>query len=359
MDFGLIYEIQVPRPWHVRKEADLFQAIVRQAVLAEQVGFSHFWAVEHHFAAEYSHSSAPEVILGAAAAVTKDIRIGHAARLLPHKYNHPVRSAEAAATLDVISNGRLEFGTARSSSRLELEGFGIAPDEARAMWEESLKIVVDAWTQETIAVDGKYVQIPPRCVVPKPLQRPHPPLWVASGGPESHEMAGRMGLGLLSFALGVSTNNLASRLNLYREALRSAKPVGKKVNGKAAVFTLVHVAPTDAEAYARAEEGFMWYIEHVFGALAELAAWQTGKPTTSYDYLKMMKVNPEEMTFRYMVDNDRIVVGSPETCARKVAAFEQTGADQLICLMQAGGMPIPAVDESIRLFGEQVIPRFR
>lgn len=177
MKFGLMYEIPVPRPWHERSAYEAFQNTIEQIVLADQLGFHSVWTVEHHFLDEYSFSSAPGVFYGALAAKTKNIRIGHGVRLLPFPYNHPVRAAEAAATVDILSNGRLEFGTGRSGTRVELEGFGIDPNDTRPMWEEALEVVVGSWTEETFSYEGKYFTLPPRGVVPKPLQQPHPPLW--------------------------------------------------------------------------------------------------------------------------------------------------------------------------------------
>ncbi|MEW6300392.1 MAG: LLM class flavin-dependent oxidoreductase, partial [Thermodesulfobacteriota bacterium] len=238
MDFGIFYEIEIPKPWHERSEYNAFKQVLAQVVRAEEAGFSHFWTVEHHFLSEFSHCSAPEVLYGAVSQRTKKIRIGHGVRLLPFPYNHPIRVAEMAATLDLLCDGRLEFGTGRSVSRDELEGFGIDPRETRDLWEEALDIVVGAWTNEIFSWEGKYFKIPPRNVIPKPLQKPHPPLWCASTGPETHEVAGRKGLGLLSFTLLVDPEELKRRIGIYRAGLAEAKPAGKFVNDRAATFTL-------------------------------------------------------------------------------------------------------------------------
>src|SRR5258708_7443039 len=176
----------------------VFQQVIAQVVEAERVGFSNFWSVEHHFLSEFAYSSAPEVLYGALSQRTSKIRIGHGVRLLPFPYNHPIRVAEMGATVDLLCDGRMEFGTGRSVSRDELEGFGINPSETRALWEEALDVVVGAWTNEVFSWEGKYFKIPPREILPKPLQKPPPPLWCASTGPEPHEIAGRKGLGLLS-----------------------------------------------------------------------------------------------------------------------------------------------------------------
>jgi alkanesulfonate monooxygenase SsuD/methylene tetrahydromethanopterin reductase-like flavin-dependent oxidoreductase (luciferase family) len=360
LDFGLFHEIPVAAPWHARSERDAYHAVVAQAVLAEQVGFTHFWTVEHHFLSEFSHCSAPEVLYGAVAARTSRIRIGHGVRLLPFPYNHPVRAAEMAAMLDCLSDGRLEFGTGRSATRDELEGFGIDPNATRDLWEEALRIVVGAWTHDVFAWEGRHFRIPPRRVLPKPLQKPHPPLWMASTSPASHEIAGRHGLGLLSFTIGVPPEELASRIQLYRAGIAEAKPAGLFVNDRAATFTMVHCAATDAEARRNAGESVMWYFRRSIELIGSVAAWQEGRELGSYDYTRMLRdLNLSDVTFELLDDMDAVIVGDPDRCIRKVRRYQEAGCDQLLCLMQPYRIPTDAVTRSIELFGRHVIPAFR
>src|ERR1051326_4680372 len=156
MKFALFYEIPVARPWDEESEYRAYQNTIEQAVLGDAMGFHSFWTVEHHFLEEYSHCSNPEVLYGAIAARTKNIRLAYGVRLLPQPYTHPIRTAESVAVLDLISDGRVEFGTGRSSTRAELEGFDASPHESRAMWSEALEHIVGAWTNETYQADGKY-----------------------------------------------------------------------------------------------------------------------------------------------------------------------------------------------------------
>src|ERR1700675_400953 len=142
MRFGIFYEHQFPRPWDDGQELKLFQDALDQVELADKLGIDHAWEVEHHFLEEYSHSSAPEVFLAAASQRTKNIRLGHGITLLPPAYNPPARVAERIATLDLVSNGRVDFGTGESSSDMEMGGFGIDREEKKAMWEESLRCMV-------------------------------------------------------------------------------------------------------------------------------------------------------------------------------------------------------------------------
>lgn len=359
-DFGLFYEIPVAQPWHERSEYQAYHNVVQQVVRGEELGFSHFWTVEHHFLSEFSHCSAPEVLYGYVAARTSKIKIGHGVRLLPFPYNHPIRIAEMAAALDILCDGRLEFGTGRSSTREELEGFGIEPLQTRELWEEALRMVVGAWTDDRFSWEGKNFKVPPRRVHPKPIQRPHPPLWMATSSPEGHQVAGKLGLGLLSFTIGVPPDELAFRIGLYREALKTAVPIGKSINPRSAAFTMVHCAETNEEARRNAEESVLWYFKKSISLIAALAAWQEGKELGSYEYTRTLKdLNLEGFSFDILDEMGAIIVGDPDKCIANVKRYQAAGLDQLLCLMNPYNIPHDKVMRSIELFGEHVIPACR
>ena len=184
MKFGIFYEHQLPRPWAQGDEQKLIQEALDQVELADRLGIDYAWEVEHHFLEEYSHSSAPEVFLAACSQRTKNIRLGHGIVLMPPKYNHPARVAERIGMLDLVSNGRVEWGTGESSSIMELGGFGIEPSEKRDMWREGVEQCANMMAMDPYpGFEGKYFSMPCRNVVPKPAQRPHPPIWVAPGSP--------------------------------------------------------------------------------------------------------------------------------------------------------------------------------
>src|SRR5512144_442363 len=166
----MFYEHQLPRPWTEDSEFTLVQQALEQCELADEVGFDQVWEVEHHFLEEYSHSSAPEVFLSYCAAKTSRIRFGHGIALMLPPVNHPARVAERAAALDLLSDGRLEFGTGRSATWTELGGFGCEPDDTKEMWDECTRAVVKMWTTDNFSWDGKHFKMPPRNVIPKPLQ---------------------------------------------------------------------------------------------------------------------------------------------------------------------------------------------
>ena len=199
MKFGIFYEHQLPRPWREDSELNLFQEALDQVELADRLGLDYAWEVEHHFLEEYSHSSAPEVFLAACSQRTKRIRLGHGIVLMPPGYNPPARVAERIATLDLVSDGRVDFGTGESSSLAELGGFGVEVTSKREQWREGLVVAVRCMTETPFTgVEGKWVQMPPRNTVPKPRQLPHPPLWVAASRRETIMLAAESGLDVLS-----------------------------------------------------------------------------------------------------------------------------------------------------------------
>jgi alkanesulfonate monooxygenase SsuD/methylene tetrahydromethanopterin reductase-like flavin-dependent oxidoreductase (luciferase family) len=375
MKFDLLYELQTPKPHDERSEWRIYKEALEQIELADRLGFDTVWAVEHHFLTEFAHSSAPEVFLTAAAARTKRIRIGHGVVLLPSKFNHPIRVAERAAALDLISDGRLEFGTGRSS-QYEQAGFEIDTEQSREMWQESLEMIPRMWTEDPFEHRGRFVSVPPRSILPKPLQKPHPPLWMAATSPQSWELAGRNGIGILGLTIFVSIPQLQERVRAYREALKQAKPVGKFINDQIGAFTIVHVAETRAQAVANgATDAAINYLLYAFrilggGANPGDAGMQRDKAadeikSTPYrdmiakEYPIIVKMMKNECTFEDLDQEDMVIVGDVDECTRKVERYKNAGLDHFIALMQADRIPHEKVMRSIELFGTEIIPRFR
>ncbi|MGH9295558.1 MAG: LLM class flavin-dependent oxidoreductase, partial [Acidimicrobiales bacterium] len=237
MKFGIFYEHQLPRPWEDGSEHRLMHDALEQIEIADRIGIDHVWEVEHHFLEEYSHSSAPEVFLAAASQRTSRIRLGHGIVALPPGYNHPARVAERIATLDIVSNGRVELGTGETSSNIELDGFGVARSQKREQWAEALDVLTRLFVEEPFAgYDGRFVSMPPRNLVPKPVQRPHPPLWVACSRRETIHLAAEKGIGALSFAFVESGEARAFVDDYYATlASKACVPAGFSVNPNVAV----------------------------------------------------------------------------------------------------------------------------
>ncbi len=197
MKFGIFYELQLPRPWGPNDELTLYQNALEQIELADKCGYDHAWQVEHHFLEEYSHSPAPESFLAAASQRTKQIRLGHGICQLTT--NHPARVAERIATLDLLSKGRVEFGMGESSSSTELEPFGVDIAKKREIFEEAVQAIFPMFKDGGSEHHGKHFDLPLRNVLPKPIQKPHPPLWVACSQLETLAKCGEWGMGALGF----------------------------------------------------------------------------------------------------------------------------------------------------------------
>ncbi|HXA31403.1 MAG TPA: LLM class flavin-dependent oxidoreductase [Acidimicrobiales bacterium] len=366
MEFAIFYEIPQPRPWTPDSPHRALMGAVDAGVLADRMGFHSFWLTEHHFLPELSISTAPEVIFGHLAAKTERIRLGHGVKLLPFQYNHPIRVAEAAATLDHLCGGRFEFGTGRSATRNELEGFSVNPHETRGMQDEALEFIVRAWTEEEVEHEGKYFSMPKRNVVPKPFQSPHPPLWQATSSPDGHRATGEKGLGLLSFTVGVEPEMLVERITSYREGIAEAKPIGKFINDHVGVFTMVHCAPTMEESRDVASEAFEWYCATSGSYIANFNAWlqELSSDLGTYSYVKTQadagaKQVGTNMTYDDLLGKGAVLAGDPSRCIEVAKRYEAAGCELLMCLVNPYNIPHEKMMQSIELLGEKVLPEFR
>jgi alkanesulfonate monooxygenase SsuD/methylene tetrahydromethanopterin reductase-like flavin-dependent oxidoreductase (luciferase family) len=367
MKFALFYEIPVAQPWGERSEYDAIQNTVTQAVAGDRFGWDAFWTVEHHFLEEYSICSNPEVLYGAIAAQTENIRLGYGVRLMPKPYNHPIRTAESVATLDLLSNGRVDFGTGRSATRLELEGFGIDPAETREMWREAIGHVVNAWTNERNQFDGKHWQMPERRIQPKPFQKPHPPIFGATTSDEGHEEVGSLGLGLCSFAVGVPPDEIGRKISIYRDAVKKCTtPLGAFVNNQASTFTMMNVAPTEEEARAVATESFEWYPKAGARMIGKLAEWMEERKQGlgNYHYAADMNAHDKDgsldlLTMDILMGMNAAVCGTPDQAVEMCRRYEAAGVDLLLCLVNPYKIPHDKVMQTIELMGKHVIPEFK
>jgi alkanesulfonate monooxygenase SsuD/methylene tetrahydromethanopterin reductase-like flavin-dependent oxidoreductase (luciferase family) len=188
MKFGLFYQLPSAPTQHVVAR---YEETIEQIVYAEALGFDAAWLAELHFNPLFSVMPAPLLLAAALAQRTTRIRLGTAVLLLP--LQHPLRTAEEAAVVDLLSQGRLELGVGRGMITIHFQGFNVPREESRARFEEALTLINQAWTQETCSFDGKLFQVPPTAVVPKPWQKPHPPLRIAANSPETAVFAGEQG----------------------------------------------------------------------------------------------------------------------------------------------------------------------
>ncbi|MGB5949149.1 MAG: LLM class flavin-dependent oxidoreductase [Parvibaculum sp.] len=360
MKFGVFYELQLPKPWKKGDEARLFHEALDQVVLADRLGYDYAWEVEHHFLDEYSHSSAPEVFLSAAAARTSRIRIGHGIRQVIPNYNHPARTAEGLATLDIISNGRVEFGIGEGATRLELGGFDIPAREKRAMALEAAEQIANMMVLDPYpGFEGKYFSMPCRNVLPKPVQEPHPPMWMACTNRDTIKIAASLGLGALAFSF-VDPKEAQVWSDIYYGIIKSEQcvPIGHSVNANIAMVSNFSVHKDRAEAIRRGHEGFEF-----FGyALNALVAHDTvpGRTDMWGDYIKA-RGNRTEEVIEAAARADQIAtgIGTPDDMRAHLKAFQSAGVDQVIFMQQAGRNRHEHICESLELFAAEVMPEFK
>jgi alkanesulfonate monooxygenase SsuD/methylene tetrahydromethanopterin reductase-like flavin-dependent oxidoreductase (luciferase family) len=354
MKFGLFLELQMPRPWDADLEHRLFKQALEQVSLADSLGLDYVWATEHHFLEEYAHSSAPEVFLAACSQRTRAIRLGHGIVQSSPWINHPARVAERVATLDLISDGRCELGTGEGATVTELGGFNVAQADKRAQWLEGLSAVVRMLAEEPFGgCEGKYFKMPARNVVPKPLQKPHPPLWLACSRRETILLAARLGLGALTFAF-TTPEESGQWVHDYHAAIAAeCSPIGYAVNPQIAVTCPFMCLADGARAQALSKEHHGFFI-YGLGHYTYFGEHRPGRTNLWHNY----QTNPGDLS-RIPTADRKTCIGTPEQVRAQLRDFEQSGVDQVIFLMQAGRMPHEAMCEAMELFARSVMPEFK
>jgi alkanesulfonate monooxygenase SsuD/methylene tetrahydromethanopterin reductase-like flavin-dependent oxidoreductase (luciferase family) len=388
LTLDIFSELQRAAPPDPVREHQVYFDAVEQAKLADRMGFGCWWTVEHHGATEFSYSSVPEMMLGWLARETERIHLGHSGVLAPFSINHPTRVAERAAFVDVLSNGRLELGLARSGGT-EWEAFGVDPDSSRAQLREALRVIPRMWTEDHFSWESETLRIPKRTVLPKPVQRPHPPLWQTCTSPESFRMAGELGVGVLATTLFTPLQSLSALFAEYAAGLREVQPAGLFVNEQRAVFTFMHCAETREQAIAsRAAESALWFLNaapKVFQVPRSL--WidairgdlQSNDPRASSavaavdvvgevdldDPVPVIRLLNRQLAgepldpveaFEVLSEVESVVIGDVADCRAKLEAYAELGADRLMCLMSFGMISQQDVLRSIQITGEELLP---
>ncbi|APR83382.1 Luciferase [Minicystis rosea] len=390
MKIDIFSELQHPRElWEGEDhEHRLIKDAIEQARLADELGYGCWWQVEHHTAEEFSHSSAPEIMLAAIAQHTKRIRIGQSAALSPFRFNHPIRIAERAAFLDHVSDGRFELGLARSTIP-EWRVFNIPAGETRAQMQQAFEMIPQMWTQDRFSWKSEFFEINNVPIVPKPYQKPGPRLWQACGSPTSFEQAGKNGVGALGVTLWASLDEVAEMIDLYRRAIaRCEKPVGGVVNNQVAFFTFAHCVESHEEAMANgAAKAAAWYTNGSFTffeakelflqsmAETEAAAKDPAGGGLTGQYARNKKAGPpsraqqvigrivagesvpDEEVYEVLSGQQSLIVGSPDDCRKKLKVYQDLGIDRLMSFHQVGALRHPQVMKSIRMLST-LIPEF-
>ena len=359
MRFSLLIEIQISHPTPA-SERQAFHDAVAQGVLADALGYHCIWAVEHHGLYEYSHCSAPETLLAFIAARTKRIRLGHSVTLTPHRYNHPIRIAERIATLDVLSEGRVSWGSGKSSSLTERNAFEIDRNALESQWREALEMIPRMWREDVFEWNGTHFRIPPTAIVPKPVQSPHPPIFVACSRPESITLAGELGAGALTFAAG-NMAFLTDAVRDYRTTLDASLAKGtisrRRVNNQFCCTPNAMVLRNDRRACEVGFRGARFFREglgtYFFSPTPVVGPLEIARdPLTAAELEAAMGERGADGAQLFAI------IGDPAAARDAVARFRDAGVDELILVMQMGTVPNELVLESMRTMAEDVMPHF-
>ena len=388
MKFGLLYETQRAMTNGHVDENLLYKEALDQCELADRVGFDYLWFVEHHFLTGFSASPCPEVLMGALSQRTKRIRIGFGVSILP--YHHPVRVAERVAMVDQLTDGRVDFGSGRSSA-YEQTGMGVDPRDTRDLWQESVSMIPQIWQSDEFSWEGKFWNVPPRKVLPKPRQKPHPPMWLACQQASTYALAAEKGLGVLSSSSNAPAI-LAPHVKTYHENIRNATPVGAFANEQWANNTIAYCDEDDAAAkelcalslktffgpdkpYVRDRIGVYEDLLGAWGGVpehlqADFARWIRQSDAQHQERAEEVGITLDagpgaaraafaQMDAQTLWERAVIVAGNPESCIQAIKQYEEIGVDQLIMLMQTETIPHEKVMSSIQLMGEKVLPAFK
>jgi alkanesulfonate monooxygenase SsuD/methylene tetrahydromethanopterin reductase-like flavin-dependent oxidoreductase (luciferase family) len=356
LEFGLFMGGYVPQAMSATNpnaEHDRIMSELRLCEVGDQHNWKYAWFTEHHFLTEYSHISANEILMPYLAGRTERIHAGSGIINITPPVNHPARVAERVAMLDHVSGGRFEFGTGRGSSSTEQRGFGIEdPELTKDMFDEAIVEFRKMWRDEPYEFEGKFFSLPERNVLPKPYVKPHPPMWVAAGNPGTFEKAAKMGLGVLCFT-GGSPAKMAPLVELYKKTIVNAEPVGDYVNDNVAITTSFMCLEDRDEArqwMTRSGNGRQQSLVFRYLDTFPKPPWVPEWPQEIPD--------PTLEQIDAGFESGASVVGTPDDCAAALEKWADIGVDQLIMGPSGSVYPHELLERTIKLFGDEVIPRF-
>ena len=349
MKFGLHY--QIPQSPH-ESAVTRYRNSLDQAAYGEKLGFESVWPVEQHFNAEFSMLPSPLLWLAALAERTQTIRLGIGIILLP--LSHPVRVAEEIATLDTLSNGRVEFGIGRGVFPTHFAGFGIPQEESRERLLEGLELILRAWTQERFSYDGRFFQVNDLSLVPRPVQQPHPPVHVAANTPETYELMGRLGYSILSAAQVNTFPKLREMIPIYREAYRTAGHQGSDQD-TLTLLSPVFVGESKDQIRDIVEPSIMRFIQSVIDGFPAVKDDGSEKNRLLQEAADRLRQTTYEQVCEVMAIYD-----TPEACVERLKSLEKEfNMGRMLCWFNTGGLiPHAHVKRSMELFATQVMPHF-
>lgn len=379
MKLSLAYEMQRP----IVDDHAVIEETIEQCILADEMGFDTVWFVEHHFLTSFSMSPCPEVLFGALSRLTKNIRLGFGVVILP--YHHPIRVAERVAMVDHMSGGRVDFGTGRSAP-YEQTGMGIDPRDTRDMWAESLEMVPKIWQEELFSWEGRFWNVPPREVRPKPFQKPHPPIWVAALQPATYQLAAEKGIGVMALSVA-APSNLESHIKAYKTNVKNAKPVGSAINDQWLSATMAYcdednqagreLAAQSLKTFFGPDRPYLKDQVNVYERLID--SWGGVPEHLQANFARYLQEDEtreagldlsggsgqiaqqiwNQFDADTLADRGVTVSGDPESCLQAIRIHESIGVDQLQFLMATETIPHDKVMSSIELFGKYVIPELQ
>jgi natural product biosynthesis luciferase-like monooxygenase protein len=349
MKFGLHYQMPCSSS---QSSVQRYQDTLAQAAYAETLGFESVWPVEQHFNSDLSILPSPLLMLAALAERTRTLRLGIAIVLLP--LSHPLRVAEEIATLDVLSNGRAEFGIGRGSIPSHFTGFGVDQAESRDRFLESLQVIIQAWTNERLSFQGRFFNIENLSVVPKPVQQPYPPIRVAANSPDTFELMGQLGHPIFAAAQVNPFHKLREYVPLYRQALKAA---GHPDRGGEDVTILLPLYVGESPAQIR--QDLEPSITHFLHAVASLYTGQNWGEQAETRRIQEVLERVRSMTYEQVCEV-MALFDTPEVCVERLKSLQQDlGMGRTICWFNPGGMvPHDRVMRSMELFAAKVMPHF-
>ncbi len=334
-------------------EHDRLMSEVRLAEVGDLHNWKYSWWTEHHFLHEYSHISANEVVMPWVLARTKRMHVASGIINITPPVNHPVRVAERVAMMDHLSEGRFEFGTGRGSSTTEQGGFGITdPDETRLMFDEAISQFTAMWREGEYEYSGKYFSVPKRHILPKPYCKPHPPMWVAAGNPETFQKAGELGLGVICFT-GGTPEKMRPLIDMYKQAIANAKPVGDYVNDNVAITTSFMCLEDGDEAIdlsTRSGNGRQQSLVFRYLDTFPKPAWVPEWPNEIADPTRDQILAGRDM--------GASCIGTPAECIEVLDKWKAIGVDQMIMGPSGSIHPHEILEHTVKLFGDEVVRKF-
>jgi alkanesulfonate monooxygenase SsuD/methylene tetrahydromethanopterin reductase-like flavin-dependent oxidoreductase (luciferase family) len=351
MRFGFLTEGDTPAgTTHYTR----YHELVEQVLVAERVGFDLFGASEQHLAIGGASTSSPESLYAYMMALTSRIRFSHAVVLMPQRFNHPIRVAERLATLDILSSGRMEAVMGRGNTMLALRAFQVDAATNRAEMEEGIDLVRAAFLNDPFTFIGEHFQVPPRSLVPKPVQFPHPPLAVAATSVNSHAIAGQKGLGVVTFANFAGHEAIAESLARYDDQFQATDHEMPARHHKGLLMSAL-VCEEDRATARRVFEPIMEYVRLSVNAYDRLA-----DTSDDYAYTRAIKdlVDGRGMDVDYMInESGGFIVGDVEDCIAQIQRLDDLGIDDL--WLRVDSMSHEHIMATLERFGKYVIPHFK